>query len=151
MSSQPSQSFDILIVEDNPADVRLLREALREGPAQKRLHVASDGMMALEFLSRQGSFAGVPVPHLILLDLNLPRRNGCEVLEEMRRQKELRAIPTIMFSSSSAPDDIERAYQAQANCFVTKPSNLDDYFAAVRHIEDFWLTTAQLPNSRSEF
>lgn len=140
-----------MIVEDNPADVRLLRLALREGPARKRLHVATDGMMALEFLARQGPFEDAPVPDLILLDLNLPRRNGCEVLVEMRGQKALRRIPAVVFSNSAAPDDIESAYQAQANCFVTKPSDLDDYFAVVRHIEDFWLTTAHLPNSRAEF
>ncbi|MBM3812352.1 MAG: response regulator [Acidimicrobiia bacterium] len=139
--------MQILVVEDNPADVRLIKEAFREGGPAKMLHVVEDGVEAMEFLRGEGSHQGAPKPDLVLLDLNLPRKNGCELLREMRHDELLCMIPTVMFSSSSAQDDIQRAYRAHVNCFVTKPDNLDEFLETIGRIEEFWLETVRLPES----
>ena len=139
--------IQILLVEDNPGDVRLTREALRDGKVHHDLSVAHDGVEAIQFLRREGEHAGAPTPDLVLLDLNLPRKDGREVLEELKADRHLCRIPVIVLTTSAAESDIMRSYDLQANCFITKPLDLDEYFAVVRSIEDFWLATARLPAS----
>ena len=131
----------ILLVEDNPADVRLMREALHGGPVAKVLHIAANGDEAEAFLSSEAS----PWPDLILLDLNLPGRHGCELLDWIRQHPRLGQVPVIIFSSSEADEDVRRAYASAANCYVTKPGDLDRFFAVLASIENFWLSTARLP------
>jgi two-component system, chemotaxis family, response regulator Rcp1 len=138
-------TIDILLVEDNPGDVRLTREALQEGQLKKNVHVASNGNQALHFLRRQNGYAHAPRPDLILLDLNLPGKNGLEVLSEIKAAPDLRRIPTIVLTASTRDLDIFGAYDRGANCMIVKPIYLDQYSAVVKSIEDFWLTTALLP------
>ena len=146
MSAHPiSRPIEVLLVEDNPGDVRLTREALREGKVRNNLHVASDGVEALAFLRREGERAGVPRPDLILLDLNLPRKSGREVLEEIKADPALRSIPVVILSSSQAEQDILREYDLHANCYVSKPVDLDQFITVVKSIEDFWFTVVKLP------
>ena len=130
----------ILLIEDNPADVRLMREALEAGPSPKMLHVAAGAGEAEAFLA-----AASPWPDLIILDLNLPGRHGCELLPAIRRHAVGGDVPVIVFSSSEAEEDVRRAYAASANCYVTKPGGLDRFFAALASMENFWLSTARLP------
>ncbi len=136
----------VLLVEDNEADVRLTREALREPGPPVRLSSVADGEQALAFLRREGAYAEAPRPKLVLLDLNLPRKDGREVLEELKSDQTLSRIPVIVLTTSAAESDILHSYDLQANCFITKPLDLDEYFSVVRSIEDFWLTTARLPS-----
>jgi two-component system, chemotaxis family, response regulator Rcp1 len=138
--------IDILLVEDNPGDVRLTREALKEGKVANVLHVAADGVEALAFLRREGRFTDAVRPDLILLDLNLPRKDGREVLEEIKRDPDLRSIPVVVLTTSQAEEDILRAYRLRANCYVTKPVDLDQFIKVVHSIEDFWLTIVKLPS-----
>lgn len=146
MSSQSvSRPVEVLLVEDNPGDVRLTREALREGKIRNNLHVARDGVEALAFLRRQGEHAGAPRPDLILLDLNLPRKDGREVLTEIKDDATLRQIPVVVLTSSQAEEDIIRAYDLHANCYISKPVDLDQFISVVRSIEDFWFTVVKLP------
>jgi CheY-like chemotaxis protein len=146
MSSQAvSRPVEVLLVEDNPGDVRLTREALREGKIRNNLHVARDGVEALAFLRRQGGHAGAPRPDLILLDLNLPRKDGREVLTEIKDDATLRQIPVVVLTSSQAEEDIIRAYDLHANCYISKPVDLDQFINVVRSIEDFWFTVVKLP------
>jgi CheY-like chemotaxis protein len=141
-----SQSpIEILLVEDNPGDVRLTREALRDGKVRNNLNVVDDGVKALEFLRRQGDFGEAPRPDLILLDLNLPRMSGREVLTEIKSDPELRSIPVVVLTTSQAEQDIVKAYELNANCYVTKPVDLDQFITVVKSIEDFWLTIVRLP------
>src|SRR5690606_6600905 len=140
-----SRPVEILLVEDNPGDVRLTREALREGKVRNNLHVASDGVEALKFLRREEPYAEAVRPDLILLDLNLPRKDGREVLEEVKADPALRHIPVVVLTSSQAEQDILRAYDLHANCYVTKPVDLDQFIHVVRSIEDFWFTIVKLP------
>lgn len=140
-------TLEILLVEDNPADARLTREVFEGGRLSTHLNVVSDGEQALEFLRRQGIYETAPRPKLVLLDLNLPRKDGREVLEELKADPALCRIPVIVLTTSAAQTDIMRAYELQANCFITKPLDLDEYFAVVRSIEDFWLATARLPSN----
>ena len=140
-------TLEILLVEDNPADARLTREVFEGGRLSTHLNVVSDGEQALEFLRRQGIYETAPRPKLVLLDLNLPRKDGREVLEELKADRALCRIPVIVLTTSAAQTDIMRAYELQANCFITKPLDLDEYFAVVRSIEDFWLATARLPSN----
>lgn len=147
MSLQPTtRPVEILLVEDNPGDVRLTREALREGKVRNNLHVASDGVEAIAFLRREGPYAEAVRPDLILLDLNLPRKGGREVLEEIKADPGLRYIPVVVLTSSQAEQDIVRAYDLHANCYVTKPVDLDQFIHVVRSIEDFWFTIVKLPH-----
>ena len=142
MSGKP---IEILLVEDNPADVRLTQEALREGKVANNLHVARDGVEALEFLRRQGKFAGSPRPDLVLLDLNLPRKDGREVLAQVKDDNELKTIPIVVLTTSSAEIDILKSYSLHANCYITKPVDLEQFVKVVRTIDDFWLTVVRLP------
>lgn len=136
---------EVLLVEDNPGDVRLTQEAFKDGRMLIHLSVAGDGVEALDFLYRQGKFADAPRPDLILLDLNLPRKNGREVLMAIKADPELRRIPVIVMTTSKADQDIHRAYNLNANCYITKPVELDEFLKVVRSIEDFWLTIVTLP------
>ncbi len=146
MSSQTvSRPVEVLLVEDNPGDVRLTREALKEGRIRSNLHVARDGVEALAFLRRRGEYAAAPRPDLILLDLNLPRKDGREVLTEIKEDAALRQIPVVVLTSSQAEEDICRAYDLHANCYITKPVDLDQFINVVRSIEDFWFTVVKLP------
>jgi two-component system, chemotaxis family, response regulator Rcp1 len=144
--SGASRSIEILLVEDNPGDVRLTREALREGKVRNNLHVAQDGVEALRFLRREGEHADAVRPDLILLDLNLPKKDGRQVLEEIKNDPELRTIPVVVLTSSQAEQDICRAYDLYANAYVTKPVDLDQFITVVRSIESFWLTIVKLPS-----
>ena len=146
MNTRPySRPVEILLVEDNPGDVRLTREALREGKVRNNLYVAADGVEALRFLRREGEHAGAVRPDLILLDLNLPRKDGREVLEEVKADPSLRYIPVVVLTSSQAEQDIVRAYDLHANCYVSKPVDLDQFIHVVKSIEDFWFTIVKLP------
>ncbi len=139
------KAIHILLVEDNPGDVRLTLEALREAKVRNDVQVAADGVEAMEFLRRQGGHAEAPRPDLILLDLNLPRKDGREVLEEIKADEDLRRIPVIILTTSRAEEDILRSYDLHANCYITKPVNLDEFMDVVRGIEEFWLTIVKLP------
>ena len=136
---------EILLVEDNDGDVRLTREALKEGRIRNRLHVVSDGEQALAFLNREGPHADAPRPDLILLDLNLPRLDGREVLSTIKNDRVLKQIPVVVLTSSRNEQDLLRAYDLHANCFIAKPVEFDQFIEVVRSIEDFWLTIVVLP------
>jgi chemotaxis family two-component system response regulator Rcp1 len=140
-----SRPIEILLVEDNPGDVRLTREALKEGKIKNNLHVVEDGAAALDFLERRGSHAGAPVPDLVLLDLNLPKVNGGEVLAEIKRSQRLRRIPVVVLTTSEAEEDILRSYELHANCYVTKPVGLEQFLRVVKQIDSFWLEVVKLP------
>lgn len=148
MMGADSRSIEVLLVEDNPGDVRLTREALKEGKVFNNLSVAKDGEEALAFLRREGEFADAPRPDVILLDLNLPRKDGREVLEAIKSDPSLRTIPVVILTSSEAERDIARAYELNANCYITKPVDLDQFITVVKSIEDFWFTVVKLPRER---
>ena len=138
--------INILLVEDNPADVRLTQEALKEAAhARTRLHVAGDGVEAMEFLHREGSFAGAPRPDLMLLDLNLPRVDGRQVLAEVKGDPELRRIPVVVLTTSPSEDDILHAYDQHVNSYIRKPVDLDQFLHVLRAIDDYWLGSVSLP------
>jgi CheY-like chemotaxis protein len=138
--------INILLVEDNPADVRLTQEALKEAAhARTRLHVAGDGVEALEFLHRQGSFAAAPRPDLMLLDLNLPRVDGRQVLAEVKGDPDLRRIPVVVLTTSPSEDDILHAYDQHVNSYIRKPVDLDQFLHVLRAIDDYWLGSVSLP------
>jgi two-component system, chemotaxis family, response regulator Rcp1 len=145
MPRRYGRPIEILLVEDNPADVRLTREALTEGKVRNNLHVMADGVNALEFLRRQGSHAAAPRPDLILLDLNLPKKNGREILAEIKQDESLRQIPVVVLTTSEDEEDILRSYQLHANCYVTKPVGLEQFLAVIRQIDSFWLEVVKLP------
>ena len=146
MSTQfVSRPVEVLLVEDNPGDVRLTREALKEGKIRNNLNVARDGVEALAFLRREGVHADAPRPDVILLDLNLPRKDGREVLTEVKNDPSLRQIPVVILTSSQAEEDICRAYDLHANCYISKPVDLDQFIRVVKSIEDFWFTVVKLP------
>ena len=138
--------INILLVEDNPGDVRLTIEALKDGKVRNRLSVVKDGVEAIEFLRREGQYADAPRPDLILLDLNLPRKDGREVLAEIKADDSLRRIPVVVLTTSSSEQDILRTYDLHANCYITKPVDLEQFIGVVRGIEDFWLTVVKLPS-----
>lgn len=138
-------AVDILLVEDSAADVRLTREALRNTKLINRLTVANDGVQALAMLRREGEYADLPRPHLILLDLNLPRKNGRAVLEEIKEDPELKRIPVVVVTSSTAEEDVVRSYELHANCYITKPLELANFVEVVKAIEDFWVGIVKLP------
>jgi CheY-like chemotaxis protein len=144
MSTLP---IEILLVEDNPGDVRLTQEALRDGKLHTRLNIVRDGEEAIAFLHRQGAHANAPRPDLILLDLNLPRKSGQEVLGEIKNDEHLRRIPVVVLTSSRAEQDVLTSYDLNANCYITKPVDLEQFIRVVRSIEDFWLTVVKLPRS----
>jgi CheY-like chemotaxis protein len=140
-----SRPVEILLVEDNPGDVRLTREGLREGKVHNNLSLAPDGVEALAFLRREGKYHDAPRPDLILLDLNLPKVDGREVLESIKADPNLRNIPVVVLTSSQAEQDILRGYDLHANCYITKPVDLDQFIGVVKSIEDFWFTIVKLP------
>ena len=144
-SEKTSHLVEILLVEDNEGDVRLTREALNEGRIRNRLSVVNDGEQALAFLRRTGAHADAPRPDLILLDLNLPRLDGREVLAEIKADPDLKQIPVVVLTSSRAEQDLLRAYDLHANCFISKPVAFEEFIDVVRSIEDFWLTIVVLP------
>jgi CheY-like chemotaxis protein len=145
----PTPPVDILLVEDSLADIEFTREGLAELRFANTLHVVKDGDAAVDFLRRRGEYAGAPEPGLVLLDLNLPRKHGFEVLREIKTDGALRHIPVIVLSTSSAEQDIKQSYALNANSFVTKPVELDNYLAVIRAIKEFWLDTARLPKSEA--
>lgn len=142
----PRRPLQILLVEDNPDDVDLTIEALRESGFAEPLHVVEDGVEALDFLHRRGNFAGALRPDLILLDLNLPRKSGHEVLAEIKSDPSLRRIPVVILTTSAADADVTRCYELAANCYLTKPVELDDFFQMVRLLDGFWRGVATLPS-----
>lgn len=145
-STEFGRPIEILLVEDNPGDVRLTIEALKEGKVRNNLSVAKDGVEALAFLRREGSFAEATRPDLILLDLNLPRKDGREVLAEIKEDAVLRRIPVVVLTTSKAEEDILRTYDLHANCYITKPVDLEQFISVVRSIDDFWLSVVRLPS-----
>lgn len=140
-----SRPIEILLVEDNPADVRLTRLTLREGKIKNNLRAVPDGQTAMDFLRRQGAWREAPTPDLIFLDLNLPGMNGREVLEQIKGDDLLRRIPVVVLTTSEAQDDILRSYELHANCYVTKPVGLDEFLSVVRQVDNFWLEVVKLP------
>lgn len=137
--------IEILLVEDNPGDVRLTIEALRDAKVHNRVSIAKDGVEAMAFLRREGPYADARRPDLILLDLNLPKKDGREVLAEIKADNRLKHIPVVILTTSHAEQDILKSYDLHANCYVTKPVDLDQFITVVRSIEDFWLTVVALP------
>ncbi|MFC6827025.1 response regulator [Halopelagius fulvigenes] len=148
MSKPNGDPIDILLVEDNPGDVRLTQEAFKEGQIRNDLHVVRDGEAALDYLYQRGEYEDAPRPNLILLDLNLPKVSGMEVLDEIKDDKSLRRIPTIILTGSKAEEDIIRGYELQSNAYLTKPVDPDQFIGLVRSFEEFWFTLVQLPPSR---
>ncbi len=137
--------LNLLLVDDNPADIQLAREALTQGSQQSQISSVEDGVEAIAFLERRGKYEEAVRPDLIILDLNLPRRNGHSVLAAIKASPTLRRIPVVMFSTSQLSKDVVRSYELGANCYVSKPGNLNDFFSAVKSIEDFWCGFACLP------
>lgn len=146
MISDNGHRVEILLVEDNPGDVRLTQEALKDGKIANHLNVVSDGEEAMAFLRRESPYESSPKPDLILLDLNLPRKDGREVLAEVKRDEALKRIPVVVLTTSEAEEDILRTYDLHANCYVTKPVDLDQFIKIVHTIEAFWFNIVQLPN-----
>jgi CheY-like chemotaxis protein len=145
MSATP---IEILLVEDNAADVRLTQEALREGKVKNNLAVARDGDEAIRMLRREGAFANATRPDLILLDLNLPRKDGRQVLQEIKADPDLKTIPVVVLTTSGAEADIVKSYELHANCYITKPVDLEQFITVVKSIDDFWLSIVRLPAER---
>ena len=140
--------LEILLVEDSPGDVRLVQEAFRNANVSVHLHVASDGVEAMAFLRHEGTHVHAPRPALILLDLNLPKMDGREVLAHIKKDASLKTIPTVILTTSEAEADIVKSYQLQANCYLCKPAQLDAFESLVKSINDFWLTKVKLPQQR---
>jgi two-component system, chemotaxis family, response regulator Rcp1 len=138
--------FDILLVEDSPGDVRLTREALKEARVHINLHVVSDGIKAMAFLNREGEYSEVPRPDLIWLDLNLPRKDGRAVLEEIKENPVLMTIPIIILTTSASEEDVLRSYRLHANCYISKPVDFDGFLKVVKSIDSFWLSIVKLPH-----
>ena len=145
-----SKALDILLVEDNPADVRLTLEAFHEGKILNNLIVAKDGVEAMDFLHRRGKYAAAVRPDLILLDLNLPRKDGREVLAEIKADPALMRIPVVVLTTSRAEMDIVKSYNLHANCYVVKPVDLDQFVNVIKSIDNFWLTAVTLPSEVEE-
>lgn len=144
------QPYEILLVEDNPGDVFLTQEAFREGHLLHRISVVEDGEEALRFLRRTGRHTTAPTPDLVLLDLNLPKKDGRELLAEIKEDPELRQIPVIVLTTSKADQDILKAYRLHANCYLNKPIEMDEFLRTIKSVEDFWLNIVRLPPSRPE-
>jgi CheY-like chemotaxis protein len=137
--------IEILLVEDNPGDVRLTREALKDGKIRNNLSVVMDGEEVMVYLHKEGKYKDAPLTDLILLDLNLPKKNGREVLAEIKTDPNLRRIPVVILTVSKADEDIIKSYDLHANCYIIKPVNLDRFIKVVKSVEDFWLTIVKLP------
>ncbi|QPV62681.1 response regulator [Halosimplex litoreum] len=145
MSDQQGQPVEILLAEDNPGDAKLTRKALEQGNVINNLHVVTDGVEAVEYLRQEGEHAEKPRPDLILLDLNMPRKDGREVLAEIKDDEDLRRIPVVVMTSSEAEEDIVQSYDLHANAYLTKPIDFDGFIDVVQRIEDFWLTVVKMP------
>lgn len=146
MSDSETHVVNILMVEDNEGDARLTQEALKDSKLRMRLDIVVDGVEALEYLRKEGDFASAPEPDMILLDLNLPRKGGIEVLEEIKTDEALKKIPVVIMTSSRAEEDIVRSYKLHANCYITKPLDLEQFSSIVRSIDHFWFTIVTLPS-----
>lgn len=149
MDNRNSSPIEIMLVEDNPADVRLTKEALHDAKVHNNMVVAADGMEALAILRREGPYAESHRPDLILLDLNLPRMDGFEVLDAIKKDDDLKRIPVVILTTSQAERDILRGYDLHANAFVTKPVDLEQFIRVIKSIEDFWLEIVKLPNAKT--
>jgi len=149
VNSRPTTGhpIEILLVEDNPGDVRLTVEGLKESKVRNNLHVTRDGVEAMAFLRREGQHARAVRPDLILLDLNLPRMDGREVLSELKSDPKLKTIPVVVLTTSRAEQDVLRSYELQANCYITKPVDLEQFISVVKSIEDFWFSIVTLPRN----
>lgn len=147
LESQPLP-IDILLVEDNPGDVRLTQEVLKDSKVRNNLIIANNGDEALACLRKQGRYKGVPRPDLILLDLNLPVKDGREVLAQIKQDSDFKRIPVVILTTSKAEEDILRTYNLHANCYITKPVDLDQFVRVVKSLEDFWLAIVKLPNHK---
>ena len=143
--TRSGRPVEILLVEDNPGDERLTREALKEGKVYNNFHWVKDGVEAMEFLRRQGRFKDAPRPDIVLLDLNLPKKDGREVLKEIKTDEDLKRIPVVVLTTSKAEEDVLRTYNLHANCYVTKPVDLEKFIVVVKSIDVFWLTVVTLP------
>jgi chemotaxis family two-component system response regulator Rcp1 len=148
--SELVKPIEILLVEDNPGDVRLTKEALKEAKVINHLTVLKDGVEALTFLRREGQYANAPRPHLILLDLNLPKKDGREVLAEIKDDEKLKRIPVVVLTTSQNEQDVLKTYNLHANCYVTKPVDLEQFITVVKSIEDFWLGIVVLPKNGNQ-
>ena len=142
---EPSTEIEILLVEDNPGDVTLTIEALKDAKVHNQLSVVQDGVEAMAFLRKEGKYASAPRPDVILLDLNMPRKSGREVLSEIKADEDLKTIPVVILTTSDADEDVVRAYKLNASCYITKPVDLDQFVKVVRAIKDFWLTIVRFP------
>ena len=140
-----TKPIDILLVEDNPGDVRLTKEALRDAKVLNEIHVAKDGVEAMQFVHKEGSYSNAPMPDLILLDLNLPRKDGREVLAEIKKDPKLKHIPVVVLTTSKADEDIIRTYNLHANAYITKPVDLNRFVEIMHALEEFWFTIVKLP------
>lgn len=141
------ERFEILLVEDNEADAFLMQEVFQEGEIRSNLHIARDGAEALDFLYRRGAFSSSPRPSLILLDLNMPKKDGRQVLQEVKTTPDLRSIPVIVLTTSESEEDIRKSYDSYANCYITKPMRLDEMYRIIKGIEDFWFRVVRLPQA----
>lgn len=144
-SQRNGKPIEILLIEDNPGDVRLTKEVLKEGKVRNNLQVVGDGVEAMAYLHRENSYAKAPRPDLILLDLNLPKKDGREVLQEIKADHHLKNIPVVVLTTSNADEDILKSYNLSANCYITKPVDLDQFISVIRSVEAFWLTIVTLP------
>ncbi len=142
---ETDRPIEILLVEDSPGDVRLTLEALKEGRVRNNVHVARDGVEAMAFLRREGHFSSKPRPDLVLLDLNMPKKDGREVLAEIKEDEELKLIPVVVLTTSSSEEDVLRSYGLHANCYITKPVDMDQFITVIRSLEEFWLAVVKLP------
>jgi len=137
--------IEILLIEDNLGDVRLVEETFKEYKVKNKLHIAYDGIEAINFLKKKGDYASMPRPDLILLDLNLPKKDGREVLDDIKKDDNLKSIPIVILTTSREEEDILRSYNLHANCYITKPVDLDQFIKIVKSVEDFWLSIVELP------
>ena len=148
-NSKDWRPIEILLIEDNPGDVDLTKEALQDAKVRNRLNVVDDGAKAVDFLFKKGEYADAPRPDIILLDLNLPKKDGRQVLKEIKADPRLAEIPVVILTTSQADEDILRSYQLHANCYITKPVDFKQFMLVVKSIEDFWLTVVKLPTRKS--
>ena len=144
-----ARPFEILLVEDSTSDVELTREGLKDGKVWHNLSVAKDGVEAMDFLHRKGKYSDAPQPDIILLDLNMPRKNGREVLAELKEDSALNHIPVVVLTTSQDEQDVLKSYQLHANCYITKPVDLDQFVSIINALEDFWLTVVKLPSGQT--
>lgn len=142
-----SRSFEVLLIEDNPADARLISEAFKGFKAKSNLSLVRDGALAIEYLHKRKDFASAAKPDIIILDLNMPKKSGLEILEDIRRDDELKRIPVIVLSNSEAEQDVKASYELAANCYITKPHSLDEFIDKVMSIEKFWMDVVKLPRA----